>query len=107
NRNGNSTAAVPLYERAIKLDPEQLSGSGSLGALRLERSEDEEAIRLWQDALAKNPALVLVRGNLATLLRKKGDRPAAARSLREALYFSPFSSRIKQLLEQVTTPDRR
>lgn len=49
----------------LEIDPSQLTASVSLGPIRMEKGNYPEAIRLWNDALRKNPALLLVRRNLA------------------------------------------
>ncbi len=77
--------ARPLYERAIKLDPGQVTASVGLGGIMMERGEYAEAIRLWNDALSKNSGLELVRLNLAVALLKTGDTTAAISVLRNAL----------------------
>ena len=55
----------------------------------MERGEFAEAIRLWRDALHKNPGLVLVRTNLALALLKTGDRAGAEAELSTAAAFEP------------------
>ena len=62
--SGQAGRAIPLYERTMRLDPDQLTASVGLGAIRMERAEYADAIRLWEDALAKNAGLVMVRTNL-------------------------------------------
>jgi predicted CXXCH cytochrome family protein len=82
--NLDSERAVTLYEKAIRLDPAQLTGSVNLGAIRMEQGNYPEAIRLWTDALAKNPSLVLVRQNLAVALRRMGRHSEADAVLAKA-----------------------
>ena len=88
-RRGDTATAIGLYERAIRDDPGQLTGSVNLGAIRMERGEYPEAIRLWRDALRKNPGLVLVRTNLALAMLKTGDRAGAEAELSKAAEFDP------------------
>ena len=93
-RDSDRARAIALYERAIEIDPSQLTASVSLGAIRMEQGNYPEAIRLWNDALRKNPALLLVRRNLAAALLKVGDRKQAEAVLRKAADFNPmFGSR--------------
>lgn len=89
NRSSLRERAIPLYERAIRIDPSQLTGSVSLGAIRMEQGNLDEAIRLWRDALRKNPGLVLVRFNLAVALTRKKDRAGAIEVLQALLRFDP------------------
>jgi hypothetical protein len=88
NRNSDREHAIPLYERAIRMDPAQLTASVSLGAIRMEQGQYTEAIRLWKDALTKNPALPLVRQNLAIALLKIGAKAESDAVLRKASDFN-------------------
>jgi tetratricopeptide (TPR) repeat protein len=89
-RNGRRPdQAIPLYERAIRLDRNQVTASVGLGSIRMERGEFTEAIRLWQDALSKNAGLELVRTNLAQAQWRSGDLPAAESTLRRAIEINP------------------
>src|SRR5262249_53877851 len=45
---GKPDQAVPLYERALRLDPTQLTASVGLGGIHMERREFADAIRLWE-----------------------------------------------------------
>ncbi|MBC8165335.1 MAG: tetratricopeptide repeat protein [Bryobacteraceae bacterium] len=100
-RKRNRAAAIPLYERAIRLDPNQLTGYVSLGAIRMEQERYAEAIDLWTIALGKNPALVLVRFNLARALVKTGRRAEAEKVLEGALEFNPAFDPARQALEDL------
>jgi predicted Zn-dependent protease len=60
----------------------------SLGAIRMEQGQYTEAVRLWKDALAKNPALPLVRQNLAIALLKIGAKAESDAVLRKASDFN-------------------
>jgi len=72
-----------------------------LGGVLMERGQYPEAIRLWQDALAKNAGLELVRVNLAMAYWKNGDARAAEAALHRALELNPAFAPAAQLLEQV------
>lgn len=101
SRSSDERSAIPLYELAMRVDPAQLTASVSLGGIRLEHGQTEEAIRLWRDALSKNPGLVLVRMNLAVALIRVGDVTSAQATLEKALEFSPTFSAAAKLLEQI------
>jgi tetratricopeptide (TPR) repeat protein len=81
--------AVPLYQRAIRLDRSQLTASVGLGAIFFEREQYNEAIRHWEDALSKNSGLVLVGTNLAMAQWRVGNRQAAEATLRRVIDLSP------------------
>lgn len=101
-RNGDRPdLAVPLYRRAIRLDPGQATGSVGLGGIMMERGELAEAIRLWEDALKKNSGLELVRINLAMAQWKSGDRAGAEASLAKAVEMSPGFAAPMELLKKL------
>jgi predicted CXXCH cytochrome family protein len=99
--------ARPLYERAIALDPGQVTGSVGLGAIMMERGEYAEAIRLWKDALAKNAGLELVRLNLSLAQLKIGDRSGAESNLRKAISLNPAFAPARDLLAQLSAQPPR
>lgn len=94
-------AAIGLYKRAIRLDPTQVTGSVGLGGIRMERGDYSEAIRLWSEALVKNPGLLWVRTNMALAYFKLGNREMAESLLRQTLDlnpgFPPAAEALKQL----------
>jgi Tfp pilus assembly protein PilF len=93
--------ARPLYQRAIELDPSQVTAPAGLGAIMMESGQYPEAIRLWRDALTKNSGLELVRLNLSLALLKTGDRAAAILNLEEALTINPAFAPARDLLSQL------
>jgi hypothetical protein len=101
-RNGDQPdRAIPLYERAMRLDAAQVTASVGLGGIRMERGEFAEAIRLWEAALAKNAGLELVRLNLAMAYWRAGDRASAQRHLEKAVALSPGFASAVELLQKV------
>jgi cytochrome c-type biogenesis protein CcmH/NrfG len=67
--NGKPELAITLFERAGS----EVTALVGLGAIRMERGEYAQAIRLWEAALVKNAGLVLVRTNLAMAYRGSGS----------------------------------
>jgi len=105
--DGKNELARTLYERAIALDPGQLTASVGLGGIMMERGEYAEAVRLWNDALSKNAGLQLVRLNLSVALWKLGQRAAAQSSLQKALDLNPAFTPSRELLQQLSPIGRR
>jgi predicted Zn-dependent protease len=67
----------------------------------MQQGHNEEAIRLFKEALQISPALVLVRLNLAVALIRTG-KPAEARSvLEKAIEFNPAFTAVRELLHQI------
>jgi Flp pilus assembly protein TadD len=94
--------ALPLYEKAWQMDTTQSAVAAALGAYQMQRGNSEQAIRFWTLALAINPALVLVRTNLATALMRTGRADEAQATLRQALEFQPSSQEARDLLNRMT-----
>jgi len=94
--------ALPIYEQVWRVDKSQYAVAAALGAYRMQRGNFSEAIRFWREALALNPAMVLVRVNLAQALLRTGNAPAARAELELALRFNPASTEARDLLSQVT-----
>lgn len=98
---GQPEKAIPLYRRAMQLDPMQVTAPVGLGGILMERGRYGEAIRLWQDALAKNAGLELVRTNMALAQWRSGDWQAAERSLATAVELSPGFATPADLLQKL------
>jgi hypothetical protein len=93
--------ALPLYEEAWRMDSTQSAVAAALGAYQMQRGNLEPAIRLWNQALAINPALVLVRINLATALLRTGRAEQARATLRQALEFQPSFQEARDFLNRI------
>jgi Flp pilus assembly protein TadD len=101
-RNGNQEdQAVPLYQRAIRLDPTQVTASVGLGGILMQRGQYTEAIHLWQDALSKNGGLELVRINMAMAQWRSGDLRSAESSLVKAIELNPGFATPVELLQRL------
>ena len=61
------------------MDKSQYAAAAALGAYAMQRGNVAEAIRFWQEALALNPAMTLVRVNLAKALLRAGNPGEAER----------------------------
>jgi Tetratricopeptide repeat/Cytochrome c554 and c-prime len=94
--------ALPLYEVAWRKDTTQYAVAAALGAYEMQRGNFEQAIRFWNQALAINPAMVLVRINLATALLRTGHAEQAQATLRKALEFQPSLQEARDLLTRIT-----
>jgi hypothetical protein len=97
---GREEESIPLYRRAIRLDPAQVTASVGLGAILFQRGQYPEAILLWQDALAKNPGVVLVGTNLAMAEWRAGDLGSAKETIRKVIDLSPAFQPARELLSR-------
>ena len=97
--------ALPLYQQVWRMDKSQYAAAAALGAYQMQRGNLADAIRFWQEALALNPAMVLVRVNLANALVRSGNPREARDELEKALRFNPASPEAKALLGRIPEPD--
>jgi Tfp pilus assembly protein PilF len=104
---GQDERAIPLYRSAMEIDPTQVTAPVGLGGILMERGQYAEAIRLWQNALAKNAGLELVRINMALAQWRSGDLQAAERSLAKAVELSPGFATPVELLQKLRQQMRR
>ncbi len=104
---GQEEKAIPLYRRALSLDPSQVTAMVGLGGILMERAQYAEAIRLWQDALSRNAGLELVRINMALAQWRSGDLPAAERTLTKAVELNPGFATPADLLQKLREQTRQ
>ena len=98
--------ALPIYQQVWRMDRSQYAVAAALGAYQMQRGNFAEAIQLWRAALTLNPAMTLVRVNLAQALLRTGKPGDARAALEQALHFNPASPEAKALLSQITGPGR-
>jgi Tfp pilus assembly protein PilF len=103
--DGKNDLARPLYERAMAVDPGQVTASVGLGGILMEQGQYVEAIRLWNEALTRNAGLELVRLNLSLALWKSGRREEAEANLKKALAINPAFAPARDLLRQIAPGD--
>jgi predicted CXXCH cytochrome family protein len=96
--------ALPIYEQVWRMDKSQYAAAAALGAYQMQRGNFAAAIEFWRAALAVNPAMTLVRVNLATALLRTGQAVEAKAMLEKALEFNPISPESRQLLDQASRP---
>ena len=93
--------ALPLYEQVWRMDKSQYAAAAALGAYQMQRGNTPAAIELWRSALAVNPAMTLVRVNLAAALLRTGQVEQARAALEKALEFNPASPEARELLSRI------
>jgi predicted CXXCH cytochrome family protein len=102
-RDANDDAhALPIYEQVWRMDKTQYAAAAALGAYRMQRGDLAGAIELWREALALNPAMTLVRVNLATALLRTGRPDEAKAMLNKALELNPASPEARGLLARIS-----
>jgi hypothetical protein len=101
DRSGDENQALVLSERVIHLDPAQVAVAVNLGTYYIKRGRAHEAMRLWTDALARNPGLTSVSMNLAVAQYQAGDPAAAEATVLKLLEYDPDQETARQLLSEI------
>ena len=105
NHLGQPEAAIPLQEKAIRLDPQSpflVARYWNLGLSHLLLGNVDEAVNFARRARAANPRLVYVHLLLAAALGLKGDLAEARVSLEEAIKIKPAWDTIPHLVADCT-----
>ena len=98
--------ATILSERIMRLDPAQVSVAVNLGTYYIKRDRAREAMKLWADALLRNPGLTGARMNLAVAQYQGGDAAAAEATLLKALEYDPDQETVRKLLAEIRGGNR-
>jgi tetratricopeptide (TPR) repeat protein len=93
--------ALPIYQQVWRMDRTQYAAAAALGAYEMQREDFTGAIEFWKQALAINPAMTLVRVNLATALLRTGQTNEAKTMLEKALELNPVSPEARALLARI------
>lgn len=81
--------AVYLFEKAVRLNPPDLSACYQLGRLKQLENDHQAAIPLYKKMLEQNPALGLVLNNLGVAYRETGRPDDAMASFSLAVQHAP------------------
>lgn len=93
--------ALPLYEEVWRRDRTQSAVAAAIGAYWMQLGNLDQAGVFWNRALEINPALLLVRVNLADALSRTGHPEEAKETLRKALEFGPAFPPARDLLNRI------
>nr|WP_319397094.1 tetratricopeptide repeat protein [uncultured Desulfobacter sp.] len=81
--------AVPLFEKAVDLNPPDLSACYQLGRLKQMDNDHQGAIPLYRKMIDQQPETGLVWNNLGVAYRETGRADEAMESFRAAVRFAP------------------
>ena len=101
DQSGDENQAMVISERVIRLDPTQVAVAVNLGTYYMKRGRAREAMRLWVDALARNPGLTSVSMNLAVAQYQAGDPAAGEATVLKLLEYDPDQEAARQLLSEI------
>ncbi len=88
-QQGETEAAIALYQKAIALKPDLAIAHSNLGNLLAQQGETEAAIASYQKAIALEPDLAIAHNNLGNLLAHQGETKAAIASYQTAIALQP------------------
>ncbi len=91
---GDSEKAIPLYRKALTLNPNNEHALNNLAYLLTEKGEIEEALQHIEKVLTISQGNKELCGNYAKTLEKLGRLPEATEQYRKALEFDPKSDAI-------------
>ncbi|MBO6564608.1 MAG: sulfotransferase [Pseudomonadales bacterium] len=86
---GNFAEAEKIYREILKKDAQQPDALHLLGLIRMEQENDEEAVKLMEQALGLFPSASHFHHNIAGLYRRTGRLEEAEARFREAIRLKP------------------
>jgi len=92
--SGEPSAAVELYKRALKVEPDNIETMNCLGKLLCDLGDTAAAIAVLRRAVKAQPAHTVSRCNLAIAEQALGHWDTAEELLRDALQFEPASAAV-------------
>lgn len=98
---GSPRAAVPVYQKAVEMDPKNITYRVNLGLALAKIGDDEKAIEMLSDALARDPASPEANTDLANVLRRRNDFTRARHYYQAALHTDPGYAPAREGLKQL------
>lgn len=98
---GDTYGAIEYFERAVDMDPHHALGLFRLAEQNALYGNDNEAIRLYEQALSRPPYYLGALINLGLLYEDRGNYPAAAFCFRRVLSFEPDHQRARMYMKDI------
>ncbi|DBB07852.1 TPA: hypothetical protein ACH3X3_009255 [Trebouxia sp. C0006] len=86
---GDTAAAILLYEQALAYSPRYVRAVYNLGVAHAEGGQHDKAIFMYNMAIALDPAFAEAYNNLAVIMREVGNLQAAVEACEAALHIRP------------------
>jgi predicted CXXCH cytochrome family protein len=102
---GSGSAALPLYQQILKVDPADLTALMNLATLDARNGQIQQAATLWQQAFLRNEDIPGLGLNLATALCILGQRDQALHTLERTKIYDPDDARWDALYQRVAGPN--
>lgn len=88
--SGNSRSAIPLFERAVQLNPQHKRAWNDLGLAYMRTGKADEAVAAFQSQLEANPADEHANQYLGFALERKQNYARAAAAFRKQTEINPL-----------------
>jgi tetratricopeptide (TPR) repeat protein len=98
---GNASAAIPLFGRAVQLDPSHKTAWNDLGLADLRAGKLDEAITAFQKELEINPADEHVNSYLGLALERQNKQIEAADAFRKQVKINPLDAAAHTALGEI------
>ncbi|MDX1968072.1 MAG: DNA-directed RNA polymerase subunit alpha C-terminal domain-containing protein [Planctomycetaceae bacterium] len=98
---GDTYGAIEYFERAVDMDPHHPQALFRLAGENALHGNDNEAIRLYEQALSKPPYYLGALINLGLLYEDKGNYAAAAFCFRRVLVYDPEHERARMYMKDI------
>jgi tetratricopeptide (TPR) repeat protein len=96
--------ALTMAQKALQKQPTSTDVADTLGWIYIKKNLSDDAVRVYKDLVAKQPANPVFHYHFGMALMQKGDRPSARRELEEALKNKPSKDdgqKIRETLSQI------
>jgi predicted Zn-dependent protease len=96
--------ALTMAQRARQKLPNSSDIADTLGWIYIKKNLSEDAVRIFQELVQKNPNNPVFRYHLAMALLQKGDKPSAKKQLETAMKANPSkddAAKIQTLLQKI------
>jgi tetratricopeptide (TPR) repeat protein len=100
--NGDLDDALTKGTRAKQLMPNLSEVSDTLGWIYLKKNLSDDAVKIFQELVAKSPNHSTYRYHLAMALKQKGDKPRAIKECQEALKNNPSKDERQKIQDLLT-----
>ncbi|MGA8043571.1 MAG: tetratricopeptide repeat protein, partial [Terracidiphilus sp.] len=99
--HGDASGAAAEYKQALAADRYDATAAGDLAVLDVRTHEIGEAVRLWGQVLAEDPAQRAAGMDLAMVECAEGNREGALKTLERLLEFAPDDGKVRALASEM------
>jgi Tetratricopeptide repeat len=89
---GNLTKALVLFEKAVKVDPQDARAWNNYGLALRKHGRSDQAIEAYQQAIKSDPHFALAYKNLGIVLEQSGDKSGAIKAYQQYCQSDPKAS---------------